>query len=258
MGTRSKSRILKIPNNSTFVIAEPNFVGSFSTGSYVYVFFRENALEYTNCGKSIYSRVARVCRNDRGNSRRKGQWTSFLKTRLNCSVPGEYPFYFNEIQSVSALVTGTYNGHRAQLFYGVFNTPGNSIFGSAVCAFTITEVDRAFSGRFKEQKMNYYNWLPVSSLEVPEPRPGQCVNDSQSLADESVQFVNSHMLMDEAVQPLYGRPILIFTSLRERYTTVAVVPQVRAADQVAYDIVFVGTDDGRIVKSVNLDLDDRY
>ena len=25
-------------------------------------------------------------------------WTSFLKARLNCSVPGEFPFYFNEIR----------------------------------------------------------------------------------------------------------------------------------------------------------------
>ena len=34
--------------------------------------------------------------------------TSFLKTRLNCSIPGDYPFHFNEIQGVSKLVRGRY------------------------------------------------------------------------------------------------------------------------------------------------------
>ena len=41
---------------------EPNFVGSFDIGEYVYFFFRESAVEYINCGKNIYSRVARVCK----------------------------------------------------------------------------------------------------------------------------------------------------------------------------------------------------
>jgi len=25
-------------------------------------------------------------------------WTSFFKARLNCSLPGEFPFYFDEIR----------------------------------------------------------------------------------------------------------------------------------------------------------------
>ena len=35
-------------------------------------------------------------------------WTSYLKARLNCSVPGEYPFYFDDIQGVTPLVRGKY------------------------------------------------------------------------------------------------------------------------------------------------------
>ena len=55
-----------------------------------------------NCGKSVFSRVARVCKNDLGGTRSlNAKWTSFLKARLNCSVPGNYPFYFDEIQDVS-------------------------------------------------------------------------------------------------------------------------------------------------------------
>lgn len=56
-------------------------------------------MEYVNCGKAIYSRVGRVCKNDKGGPNKFGdRWTSFLKTRLNCSMPGEYPFYFDEIR----------------------------------------------------------------------------------------------------------------------------------------------------------------
>ena len=58
-------------------------------------------------GKTVFSRVGRVCKNDQGGPhKQKSHWTSYLKARLNCSVPGEYPFYFDEIQSVSQLVQG--------------------------------------------------------------------------------------------------------------------------------------------------------
>lgn len=49
--------------------------------------------------QSIFSRVARVCKHDKGGPHSyRDRWTSFLKARLNCSVPGEYPFYFDEIR----------------------------------------------------------------------------------------------------------------------------------------------------------------
>ena len=82
-----------------FVVAEPNFVGSYDIGQYVFFFFRETAVEYINCGKSVYSRVARVCKKDTGGKNILSQnWATYLKARLNCSIPGEFPFYFNEIR----------------------------------------------------------------------------------------------------------------------------------------------------------------
>ena len=41
---------------------DPKFVGSFDVDDYVYVFFRENALEHAGCGKLMFSRVARLCK----------------------------------------------------------------------------------------------------------------------------------------------------------------------------------------------------
>jgi hypothetical protein len=42
-------------------------------------------------------------------------WTTFVKARLNCSLPGTYPFYFSELQS-------TYYSETDQLIYAVFTT----------------------------------------------------------------------------------------------------------------------------------------
>lgn len=77
---------------------QPAFVSTVERNGYVFFFFREIALE--NCGKAIYSRVARVCKNDRGGpSPFRERWTSYLKTRLNCSTPGDFPFYFDELRT---------------------------------------------------------------------------------------------------------------------------------------------------------------
>ena len=38
------------------MLDKPDFVGSYEVGDYVYFFYRETAVEYMNCGKTIYSR----------------------------------------------------------------------------------------------------------------------------------------------------------------------------------------------------------
>lgn len=83
----------------------PNFVSSMHHDEHVYFFLRETAVEYINCGKTVYSRVARVCTKDRGGPHKfRNQWTSFVKARLNCSVPGDFPFYFNEIRKYRSIL----------------------------------------------------------------------------------------------------------------------------------------------------------
>lgn len=88
---------------------QPSFVSTLERNGYVFFFFRELALE--NCGKTIYSRVARVCKNDRGGpSPFRERWTSYLKTRLNCSTPGDFPFYFDELRKFKQIFIA--NGTR--------------------------------------------------------------------------------------------------------------------------------------------------
>lgn len=71
-----------------------------------------------------FSRIARVCKKDTGGPHKfKSKWTTFLKTRLNCSAPGDTPFYFNDIQATTNFI----QDGQDTVVYGVFNTPDNAI-----------------------------------------------------------------------------------------------------------------------------------
>ncbi|XP_035214713.1 semaphorin-1A-like isoform X3 [Stegodyphus dumicola] len=236
----------------------PSFVSSIHHEDYVYFFFRETAVEYINCGKTVYSRVARVCTKDKGGPHKfRNRWTSFLKARLNCSLPGEFPFYFNEIQSTSHIVDGLYGGKPAQLIYAVFTTPTNSISGSAVCAFRLEDILKTFDGPFKGHEDVNFNWLPVQNSKVPEPRPGQCVNDSRTLPEMTVNFIKNHNLMDQSVPAFWGKPLVIYTGFKYRYTYIAVDPQVETANGKKYDVLFIGTDNGKVIKALNAGSDEK-
>ena len=258
----------------------PDFVGSFEHENYVYFFFREAAVEYINCGKAVFSRVSRVCKNDQGGQKNtfRNAWTSFLKTRLNCSIPGDYPFHFNEIQGVSKLVRGRYgvghdnpdneiasrSKHRTSgkygkdesgvdyVLYATFTTPTNSIGGSAVCAFRLRDIADAFNGKFKEQRDMNANWQSVPEHKVPSPRPGTCMNDTKSLPDSALNFIKTHTIMDETVSAFFGAPVAVRTGvLSSRFTAIAVDPQIMTTEGKAYDIIFIGTTKGRVLKVIN-------
>ncbi|KAG7248775.1 hypothetical protein CRUP_037447, partial [Coryphaenoides rupestris] len=81
------------------------------------------AMEFNYLEKVVVSRVARVCKKDLGGSQRvlEKQWTSFLKARLNCSVPGDAHFYFNQLHSTSPVL----RMHGRDVILGVFSTPAN-------------------------------------------------------------------------------------------------------------------------------------
>ncbi len=174
------------------MLDKPDFVGAYDVGEYVYFFFRETAVEFMNCGVAVYSRVARVCKRDVGGKNILHQnWATYLKARLNCSVPGEFPFFFNEIQDVYK------SPEDDSLFHAVFTTGANGLTGSAICTFNLRDLERVFDeGKFKEQSTSTSMWLPVLPSRVPEPRPGQCVEDTRRLPDTVLNFIRSHPLMD--------------------------------------------------------------
>lgn len=68
------------------------------------------------------------------------------------------------------------HGAAFQTFLSLFVTsssfvaPSNSITGSAVCAFYMDDIEKAFNGKFKEQRNSESAWTPVPEEQVPKPR----------------------------------------------------------------------------------------
>ena len=67
-------------------------------------------------------------------------------------------------ESSSEIVSGSYGSE--QLVYSVFSTPDNSLPGSAICVFSVRQIQEAFEGRFKHQRENNYNWMPLPQSEA--------------------------------------------------------------------------------------------
>nr|XP_042697772.1 semaphorin-6D isoform X11 [Chrysemys picta bellii] len=249
MGDGSALRTIKYDSKW---IKEPHFLHAIEYGNYVYFFFREIAVEHNNLGKAVYSRVARICKNDMGGSQRvlEKHWTSFLKARLNCSVPGDSFFYFDVLQSITDIIE--ING--VPTVVGVFTTQLNSIPGSAVCAFSMDDIEKVFKGRFKEQKTPDSVWTAVPEDKVPKPRPGCCAKHGLAEAyktsidfpDETLSFIKSHPLMDSAVPSVIEEPW--FTKTRVRYRLTAVAVDHSAGPYQNYTVIFVGSEAGVVLK----------
>ncbi|KAL2084502.1 hypothetical protein ACEWY4_020020 [Coilia grayii] len=246
------SPVLRTVKYDSKWLREPHFLHAIEYGNYVYFFFSEIAVEYTALGKVVFSRVARVCKNDNGGSPRvlERYWTSFLKARLNCSVPGDSFFYFDVLQSL----TNVMQVNQRPAVLGVFTTQANSITGSAVCVFYMDDIERVFNGKFKEQRNSESAWTPVPEEMVPKPRPGCCAGDGPAAAykssttfpDDTLTFIKSYPLMDEAVPSVNDRPCFTRTTSRFKLTQLAV--DTAAGPYKNYTVLFLGSEDGRVLK----------
>ncbi|XP_051952913.1 semaphorin-6D-like isoform X4 [Xyrauchen texanus] len=249
MGDGSALRTIKYDSK---LLKEPHFLHAVDYGDYVYFFFREIAAEHNNLGKAVYSRVARICKNDMGGSQRvlEKHWTSFVKARLNCSVPGESFFYFDVLQAITDII----NINGVPSVVGVFTTQLNSIPGSAVCAFSMADIEKVFRGRFKEQKTADSVWTPFPEEKLPKPRPGCCAGhvsaesykNSIEFPDETLQFIKSHPLMDASVPSVGDEPW--FTKTRVRYRLTALAVDNTAGPHKNYTVVFIGSEAGIVLK----------
>ncbi|XP_067858188.1 semaphorin-4G isoform X2 [Heptranchias perlo] len=220
----------------------------------IYFFFTEKLGEETAYnGKPLITRVARVCKSDEGGMRTlQRKWTSFLKTRVVCSIP-EYGFYFNILKSIYVLDQGSW---QSTIFYGVFISQWQNVQMSAVCQYTIADVRKTFEGPFKEDQESPHRWSRYTD-KVPEPRPGSCITDefrrrgfktSHDLPDIVLDFVKKHPLMHEEVTPVGGRPVFIKKNVN--YTKI-VVDTITALDDKQYNVMFIGTVEGWLHKVVN-------
>ncbi|XP_074848208.1 semaphorin-4F isoform X1 [Carettochelys insculpta] len=241
---------------------DPDFVGStFLRGSEngeddkIYFFFTETAREYDFYEQVKVPRVARVCKGDLGGLKTlQKRWTTFLKTQLVCSDP-ESGINFNLLKDIFTL--HSLNGTSA-VFYGIFSAQRDSGQVSAVCAYSIQDVQKAMNGHFKEFKHDCDKWTSVMGGDVPEPRPGACITKSMKLAgfgsslalpDRVLTFVRDHPLMDQIVHPLEMGPVLV--KMDTLYLKIA-VHRVRSISGPEYDVLYLGTEDGHLHKAVKI------
>uniref|UniRef100_A0AAY4C190 Sema domain, immunoglobulin domain (Ig), short basic domain, secreted, (semaphorin) 3B n=1 Tax=Denticeps clupeoides TaxID=299321 RepID=A0AAY4C190_9TELE len=242
---------------------EPKFVGAFwvpesenEDDDKIFFFFRETAVEAQGIGKVTYTRIGQICRNDMGGQRSLvNKWTTFLKTRLVCSVPGSdgTETHFDELRDVFLLQT---RDRKNPIFYSVFTTSSSVFRGSAVCVYTMSDIRRAFLGPFAHKEGPNYQWLPFQG-KVPYPRPGMCPSrtfgsfeSTKGFPDGVIQFARHHPLMFNPVTPLGGRPVFIRTSAEYRFSQIT-VDRVNAADG-QYDVMFIGTDVGTVLKVISV------
>uniref|UniRef100_A0A7M4DVL2 Semaphorin 4C n=1 Tax=Crocodylus porosus TaxID=8502 RepID=A0A7M4DVL2_CROPO len=243
---------------------EPHFVGSAfvpeSEGSAsgdddkVYFFFSERAVEYDCDTPHVVARVARVCKGDIGGARTlQKKWTSFLKARLVCALP-EQQLHFDRLQALATLPSPTWS-HTA--FFGLFHARWGDVVVSAVCQYDLKTVQQAFDGPYKEYQEQAQKWGRYSDP-VPSPRPGACITawhrdngfaSSLELPDNTLNFAKKHPLMDEPVLPHGGHPLLLKKGAN---LTHLAVDRAHGLDGQLYNVLFLGTDDGWLLKAVSM------
>uniref|UniRef100_A0A8B9MYA7 Semaphorin 3E n=1 Tax=Accipiter nisus TaxID=211598 RepID=A0A8B9MYA7_9AVES len=251
--TMNRMAHLRTEPDSERLLKEPKFVGSYMIpdnedhdDNKVYFFFTEKALEAETSTHAIYTRVGRVCANDMGGQRMLvNKWSTFLKTRLVCSVPGRNGIdtHFDELEDVFLLQT---RDNKNPVIFGLFNTTSNIFRGYAICVYHMASVRAAFNGPYAHKEGPEYHWALYEG-KVPYPRPGSCASKvngglyttTKDYPDEAVHFARSHPLMYQPIKPVHKRPILVKTDGKYNLKQIA-VDRVEAEDG-QYDVLFIGT-----------------
>uniref|UniRef100_A0A671U753 Sema domain, immunoglobulin domain (Ig), short basic domain, secreted, (semaphorin) 3E n=1 Tax=Sparus aurata TaxID=8175 RepID=A0A671U753_SPAAU len=246
-------------------LSEPKFVGSAvipdnddRDDDKVYFFFTEREADGEGANKAVYTRVGRVCANDQGGQRMLvNRWSSFLKTRLICSVagPNGIDTHFDDLEDVFVLKNK--DGKNPEIF-GLFSTTSAVFKGYAVCVYRMEDIRAAFNGPFAFRERPEHHWTPYEDR-VPYPRPGSCASkvngggfsSSKEFPDEVLRFVRSHPVMYRPVLPQHRRPVLLQTEPGRRKLTQIAVDRVQAQDG-HYHVLYIGTDDSVVLKVITI------
>ncbi|TKC41903.1 hypothetical protein EI555_002114, partial [Monodon monoceros] len=235
----------------------------------VYFFFSETVPSPDGGpGRVTVSRVGRVCVNDAGGQRvLVSKWSTFLKARLLCSVPGPggAETHFDQLGKGMArtgwdvFLLWPSSGKSLEV-YALFSTVSAVFQGYAVCVYHMADIWEVFKGPFAHQDGPQHQWGAYAG-KVPFPRPGVCPSkmtaqpgrpfgSTKDYPDEVLQFARAHPLMFRPVRPRRGRPILVKTHLAQQLRQI-VVDRVEAEDG-SYDVIFLGTDSGSVLKVIAL------
>lgn len=212
--------ILRTPRGlSSF--EQANFLSMHKVKKEVLFFFSESPMETEGCGLHKVARVGRVCEDDPGGrlSYNK-EWSSYEKARIECSIEENDTdtFYFNQFAGVA---------ESPNSFYGAFRSQLAGIGASAICKYSKSTISKSFSSGFKDS----------SSSSDSCPR----ANDIEELSKLRLKPLIK--------QKISANPIYIFHG-KDRFVHVLAQEDNRDLSNHAYDILYVGTNLGNILKIV--------
>uniref|UniRef100_A0A8C2JM65 Sema domain, immunoglobulin domain (Ig), short basic domain, secreted, (semaphorin) 3D n=1 Tax=Cyprinus carpio TaxID=7962 RepID=A0A8C2JM65_CYPCA len=250
-------------NEGKFISAHPIADTYNPDDDKIYFFFREASRDGSTKDKTVLSRVARICQNDVGGLRSlTNKWTTFLKARLVCSIPGPdgVDTHFDELQDIFLLPR---RDERNPMVYGVFTTTSSIFRGSAVCVYNMEDIRAVFNGPYAHKEGPDHRWVEYEGR-IPYPRPGTCpsrtydphIKTTKDFPDEVISFIRLHPLMYNFVHPMTGRPI--FTRINTEYRLTQIVVDHVAAEDGQYAVMFLGTDMGSVLKVVSITQENWY
>uniref|UniRef100_A0AAQ4PS64 Sema domain, immunoglobulin domain (Ig), short basic domain, secreted, (semaphorin) 3Fb n=1 Tax=Gasterosteus aculeatus aculeatus TaxID=481459 RepID=A0AAQ4PS64_GASAC len=225
----------------------------------LYFFFREKSSEMGH-SPVTQSRIGRICLNDDGgHCCLVNKWSTFLKARLICSVPGAdgMETHFDELHFLFSFC----RMRLPDLPLSLLGVHSSVFKGSAVCVYSMADIRMVFNGPFAHKEGPNYQWVAYSG-KIPYPRPGTCpggtftpnMKSTKDYPDEVINFMRNHPAMYNAVYPVHKRPLVVRTNVDYEFTTIT-VDQVAAADG-NYEVLFLGTDKGTVQKVIVLPRDD--
>lgn len=96
--------------------------------------------------------------------------------------------------------------------------------------------DGSYSGLIR---FSFSSFLPLFSHQcIDNEARKDGINDTLNLPDPTLQFIKLRPLMDQAIQPVGGKPLLV---RKGAAFTHIVVNHVQAADGEQYHVMFIGT-----------------
>uniref|UniRef100_A0A8D2NHM3 Semaphorin 3F n=1 Tax=Zonotrichia albicollis TaxID=44394 RepID=A0A8D2NHM3_ZONAL len=216
-------------NDPAFVRAQLIPDSSERNDDKLYFFFREKSAD-APLSPGVYSRIGRICLNDDGgHCCLVNKWSTFLKARLVCSVPGPdgIETHFDELQDVFIQQT---QDTKNPVIYAVFSASGSVFKGSAVCVYSMADIRMVFNGPFAHKEGPNYQWMPYTG-KMPYPRPGTCpggtftpsMKSTKDYPDEVINFMRAHPLMFHAVYPTVALSTWALWCLADRGTVQKVI-----------------------------------
>lgn len=232
----------------------PSYSGMFDTDVHVYLLHNEPATETftsTDTERAQYSRIGRVCKNDNGETEESYYFTSFFKTRILCGLKSEtfgqrksvlkeyegyYQTYIDVIQDNSQPHVPSHAGADGEkIIFALFSTPKGAPIRSAICSYRLSDIETSF----------ITNKVVNGTNIVQQDDPTKCVIDSYNMT-QTEKDIRKLPRLAKPVRAVDNDVMLFEEDLR--MTRMVVDWHVESADGKRYDVIFVATDDGRLLK----------